>query len=86
MKTTVEISDALFRRAKKHCAEKGVAFRDLVEDALRRVLEASPAARRFRLKPFGFRGEGQVGPSDWSELRETIYEGRGGLGASLDRR
>jgi hypothetical protein len=86
MKTTVEVPDPLFRRARKYCAEKGVSFRALVEEGLRRVLESSPAARPFRLKPFGFRGEGLVGPSDWSELREIIYEGRGGLGAPPDRR
>ena len=78
MKTTVEIPDALFRRAKKHCAEKGVPFRILIEDGLRRVLESSPPRRPFRLKPFGFRGEGRAGPSDWPAVREMAYEGRGG--------
>ncbi len=86
MKTTVEIPDVLFRRAKKYCAEKGVPFRNLIEDGLRRMLEPPPATRPFRLKPFGFRGEGLAGPSDWSEVREIIYEGRGGLGDQSDRR
>jgi len=79
MKTTVEIPDPLFRRAKKHCADKGIPLRTLIEDGLRRALEPSPAARRFRLKPFGFRGRGLAGPFDWSQVREIIYEGRGGV-------
>ena len=86
MKTTVEIPDALFRKAKKYCAERRLAFREILEDGLRRVLESPPAARPFRLKPFGFRGEGQVGPTAWPEIREMIYEGRGGKGKTLDRR
>lgn len=58
-------------------------FRALIEEGLRRVLESSPAGRPFRLRPFGFRGEGLVGPSDWSELREIICEGRGAWGRHL---
>ncbi len=49
MKTTVELSDDLFRRAKAHAALRGRKFKDLVEEGLRRVLEspdAAPAANR----------------------------------------
>jgi len=84
MKTTVEIPDALFRRAKKYSAEKGVPLRSVIEEGLRRVLE-SPAQRSFRLKPFGFRGRGAVSVADWSRVRELIYEDRGGKGELLDR-
>jgi hypothetical protein len=85
MKTTVEVPDALFRRAKKYCAEHSISFRVLIEDGLRRVLDSPAPARPFRLKPFGFRGEGMAAPLDWKEIREMIYEGRGGTGGPGDR-
>ncbi|HEX3429388.1 MAG TPA: hypothetical protein VHT03_00765 [Rhizomicrobium sp.] len=45
MKTTIEVSDALYRRAKAAAALEGRKLKDLVEDGLRQVLE-SPAKRR----------------------------------------
>ena len=39
MKTTVEISDGLYRRAKATAALRGLRLKDLVEEGLRRVLE-----------------------------------------------
>ena len=39
MKTTVEISDDLYRRAKAEAALRGRKLKDLVEEGLRRVLE-----------------------------------------------
>jgi len=78
MKTTVEIPDTLFRRARKYCADKGIPFRILIEDGLRRALDPPRERAPFRCKRFGFRGEGPVGPTDWTEIREIIYEGRRG--------
>lgn len=76
MKTTVDIPDALFRRAKKHCADRGISFRVLLETGLRIALD-QPKSAGFRLKPFGFRGEGQL-ETDFDTIREMIYDGRGG--------
>jgi predicted component of type VI protein secretion system len=39
MKTTVELSDELFRRAKAEAALRGRKFKDLVEEGLRLVLQ-----------------------------------------------
>lgn len=39
MKTTVELSDDLFRRAKAEAALRGRKFKDLVEEGLRLVLQ-----------------------------------------------
>jgi hypothetical protein len=47
MKTTVELSDELFRRAKAEAALRGRKFKDLVEEGLRLVLEA-PRGERGR--------------------------------------
>lgn len=45
MRTTVELSDELFRRAKAEAALRGRKFKDLIEEGLRRVLDQpeSPA-------------------------------------------
>lgn len=40
MKTTVEVPDELYRRAKAEAALRGRKLRDLVEEGLRLVLEA----------------------------------------------
>jgi hypothetical protein len=46
MKTTVEVSDDLYRRAKAEAALRGRKLRDLVEEGLRLVLEAPRKTRR----------------------------------------
>lgn len=55
MRTTVDIPDELFRRAKSEAALQGRKLKDLVEDGLRLVLEnsndAAKAARQSRPKP-----------------------------------
>ena len=40
MRTTVDLSDELFRRAKAEAALRGRKFKDLVEEGLLRVLES----------------------------------------------
>ncbi len=46
MRTTIDLSDDLFRRAKAEAALRGRKLKDLVEDGLRRVLDQpdSPTA------------------------------------------
>lgn len=82
MKTTIEISDAIFRQARRLARERGTTFRSVVESALRREISAGSVARkRSRLRDASFRGEGlQAGVdlSDWSRVRRMIYEARGG--------
>lgn len=46
MKTTVEVPDELYRRAKAEAALRGRKLKDLVEEGLRLVLEAPEKARR----------------------------------------
>lgn len=83
MKTTIEISDALLRAAKRRAAERDTTLRAIVETALRRYLEAAaePAEARPRLRRHSFRGRGLrpgLSESDWAAIRERAYEGRGG--------
>ena len=46
MKTTVEVPDDLYRRAKAEAALRGRKLRELVEEGLRLVLEAPRKTRR----------------------------------------
>ena len=46
MKTTVEVPDELYRRAKAEAALRGRRLRDLVEEGLRLALEAPRKTRR----------------------------------------
>jgi predicted component of type VI protein secretion system len=48
MKTTVEVSDDLYRRAKSEAALRGRKLKDLIEEGLRLVLEAPRRAHRRR--------------------------------------
>jgi hypothetical protein len=48
MKTTVEVPDDLYRRAKSMAALRGQKLKDLVAEGLRLVLEAPRKARRQR--------------------------------------
>ncbi|MGH9794588.1 MAG: hypothetical protein ACRD5G_07440 [Candidatus Acidiferrales bacterium] len=43
MKTTLEIPDAIFRRAKSKAAERGVPLRQFVTEAVEDKLKALPA-------------------------------------------
>jgi hypothetical protein len=51
MRTTVEIPDELFRRAKSEAALRGRKLKDLVEEGLRRVLEQEQAPAETAQKP-----------------------------------
>jgi len=53
MKTTIEIPDALFRRAKSAAAERGVSLRVLVSEALTEKLRANPSSEKPWMKGFG---------------------------------
>jgi hypothetical protein len=53
MKTTLEIPDALFRRAKSVAAEQGIPFRELVSEALAEKLRVQGRKDKPWLKTFG---------------------------------
>jgi antitoxin component of RelBE/YafQ-DinJ toxin-antitoxin module len=81
MKTTVEISDALLREARRVAASEGVTLRTLVERGLHRVISEKKDAVPFKLRRASFKGRGlQAGLHDarWERLRELVYEERGG--------
>lgn len=81
MKTTVEISDALFEAAKRAAHERGTTLRSLIEEGLRSVLEPTPGPSAFRLRDASVSGHGlraDVRDGGWDRIAELTYEGRGG--------
>jgi hypothetical protein len=57
VKTTIEIPDPLFRRAKSTAAERGQSLKELVTEALQEKLTAR-ASRASAAKPSWMRGFG----------------------------
>lgn len=83
MKTTIDISDALFNQAKSVASHQGSTLRSVVEAALRLYLESAgaPAGNPFRLRRHSFDGRGlrpEVADAGWERIREIAYGGRGG--------
>lgn len=81
MKTTVDISEALLKEAKKMAAKQGTTVRSLIEEGLRQVLGKYKEPRPFLLRKVTFKGNGLqpgVEGHSWDRIRELVYEGRGG--------
>jgi hypothetical protein len=81
MKTTIEISDALLKEARKAAAREGVTLRTLVERGLHRVVAETRSSAPFKLRRASFKGRGlqaEQREASWEKLRDLAYEGRGG--------
>jgi len=82
MKTTIEISDALLREARRVAAQEGVTLRALVERGLHRVLAETKQRPRFRMRDGSVGGnwlQPEVRDLSWEQILDLSYEGRGGL-------
>lgn len=80
MKITLDIHDELLARAKQHAKETGRPLRSVVEDGLRRVIEAATVRRRYELPDLRVGDPNALDPLStysWPELRELIYSGTG---------
>jgi hypothetical protein len=53
MKTTLEIPDAIFRRAKARAAERGIPFRQFVTEAVQDKLQSETPAEKPWMKHIG---------------------------------
>lgn len=79
MKTTIEIGDTLLARAKRHARRVGKPLRALIEEGLRRVLDAEMQTSTYA---FDDRSVGEAGGANplerysWQDLRDEIYGGR----------
>ncbi|MGD9904968.1 MAG: DUF2191 domain-containing protein [Vicinamibacterales bacterium] len=79
MKTTLDIADALLDRARRHARKTGRPLRAVVEDGLRRVLDAPVAATAYELPDRSVgdpRAKNPLASYSWPELRDEIYGGR----------
>ncbi len=81
MKTTIEISDALFSEARLLAATEGTTLRQLVEEGLRYALSHHKRQTEpFKLRDATLGGNGLVEElqgASWERLRDLAYEGRG---------
>lgn len=76
MKTTLEISDHLLRRAKALARRRGTTLRGLAEEGLRRVLDEAEAATRTAVRPVVVRGDGlapEFQDASWKQVRDAAY-------------
>jgi Arc/MetJ family transcription regulator len=84
MKTTIEISDALFATAKTAARNRQTTMRALVEEGLRRILsEASNQSKPvFKLKDASVHGQEVLlpNPLDWQQQEEDHVISRNILG------
>ena len=78
MKTTVDIPDSLFQEARACAESRGLSFRQVVEEGLRAVIQQGKKTRKpFRLRDGSVEGDGLQDNLSWTEIRQTIYQGRG---------
>ena len=82
MKTTLELSDAVFDALKNEAKESGASMKTIVESALRLYLNEKKAAKKaYSFPDCSVAGKGVsegVEEGAWEVLRSAIYEGRGG--------
>jgi hypothetical protein len=74
MKTSVEISDQLFKSAMQFAERNHTTLNALIEDGLRRVLSDQRIENRtaFKLKDASLRGEAMLikDPRQWREMED----------------
>lgn len=74
MKTTIDIADALFERARQEARDRGTTLRALVEEGLRAVLERAVPAYELPDRAVGEPGDPDpLAARTWSEVRDEIY-------------
>jgi len=80
MKTTLEISTPLLRRAKKLALREGTTLRSLVEEGLAQAL-SNRSAPANKIPPLVVvKGSGlsrDFAEGGWEKIRDALYEGRG---------
>jgi len=78
VKTTVEISDALLEGARELAAARSTTLRQIIEEGLVRVIDASTEKRPpYKMRDASFGGNGPAPKLSWKEIRDMIYEGHG---------
>ncbi len=81
MKTTIDISDALYKEARRVAHDECTTVKALVEEGLRRALTEHKQCDPFKLRKATFKGKGlrsDFSGASWEQIRGAAYEGRGG--------
>ena len=81
MKTTVDITDALFEAARRLAVRERTTLRALIEEGLRRVTASRRESRDFRLRRCTFKGKGlspDLAGRGWDAVRARAYDEHGG--------
>ena len=76
MKTSIDISDYLFRRAKAVAQKNGTSVKALIEEGLRHILSANEKKKDLKPKLLTFGGDGltdQFQDYSWEQVRAEIY-------------
>lgn len=79
MKTSIEISDPLMKRARAVAAREGKSIRELVEAGLRLVLDQRERRATFTLRDASVGGKGLrdgLRYEDWAKILEMANEDR----------
>lgn len=81
MKTTFDIPEPLLRDVQALARERRTTTKSLVEQALRKLLDAEHETEPFVLRDASFKGGGGLTPefenATWDEIRDEIYRGHG---------
>jgi len=76
MRTSIDIPDPLFRRAKKLARERGMTLKDLLLEGLRSSVEPENRRGAHRMKDRSFGEGGLVEGLSWSDserINELVY-------------
>ena len=77
MKTTIDLSDALFVAAKRHAAKRGTTLRAVIEQSLARTLREMAPAHEFKLPNASVDGKSLTPAAralPWSVLRDIANQ------------
>jgi Arc/MetJ family transcription regulator len=80
MKTTIEISDDLMKKAKALAARRHITLREVIERGIRTTLKEEQREEKFSLPNRSVEGKGfQAGFEDasWADIRDAVYKGQG---------
>ncbi|HQV39978.1 MAG: DUF2191 domain-containing protein [Flavobacteriales bacterium] len=80
MKTTIELPEALFDRAKRYARAHKTTLKALIEQGLRLKLAEKKDTATFKLRDASVAGKGlspEYRDASWEQLRDALYNGRG---------
>lgn len=77
MRTSIELPDPMFNRARTLAQQRGTTMKSLIEEGLRHVLDSegpTDTGEEVRLLTYGTGGmRPEFAEGDWNKLAEVIY-------------